>query len=98
MPSFQYNKHSLHCVLGRIEQFKQLYAAHVLNHFLGRRTKWTVGVILLQIGLKRLSVTVVLDLLDKFTNTVVFGLFHNRMWQSGHSEVDVNFRCFPVLI
>ena len=33
---------------------------------------------------------VVLDLLDKFTNTVVLSLFHNRMWQSEYSEVDVN--------
>ena len=33
---------------------------------------------------------VVLDLLHEFTNTRIFGSFHNRMWQSGHSEVDVN--------
>ena len=28
-----------------LEQFKQLYIAHVLNHFLGRLTKWVVGIV-----------------------------------------------------
>ena len=32
---------------------------------------------------------VVLDLLHEFTNTIVLSLFHNRMLQSGYSEVDV---------
>ena len=30
-----------------LEQFKQLYIAHVLNHFLGRRTERVVGFVLL---------------------------------------------------
>ena len=34
---------------------------------------------------------VTLDLLDEFANTKVFCLFHNCMWQSRHSEVDVYF-------
>ena len=33
---------------------------------------------------------VVLDLLHELTNTIVLSLFHNRMWQSGCSEVEVN--------
>ena len=37
-----------------------------------------------------MSVRVVLDLLDQFTNTIVLSLFHNRMWQSKYSEVNVN--------
>ena len=32
---------------------------------------------------------VTLDLLHEFANTKIFGLFHNCMWQSRHSEVDV---------
>ena len=32
---------------------------------------------------------VVLDLLHEFTNRIVLSLIHNRMWQSGYSEVDV---------
>ena len=36
------------------------------------------------------SARVDLDLLNEFTNTIVISLFHNRMWQSGYSEVDVN--------
>ena len=31
-----------------------------------------------------------LDLLNELTNTIVLSLFHNTMWQSGYSEVDVN--------
>ena len=31
-----------------------------------------------------------LDLLDELTNTIVFSLFHNRMWQSRYSEVYVH--------
>ena len=34
---------------------------------------------------------VVLDLLYEFANTRVFGLFHNTMWQSRYSEVNVYF-------
>ena len=34
---------------------------------------------------------VILDLLHELTNTRMFGLFHNCMWQSRYSEVDV--RC-----
>ena len=36
-----------------------------------------------------MSVRVVLDLLDQFTNTRVLSLFHTRMWQSRYSEVQV---------
>ena len=45
---------------------------------------------LLSISLKSLSMVVVLDFLHEFTNTIVLSLFHNRMWPSGYSEVDVN--------
>ena len=37
-----------------------------------------------------MSVRVVLDLLDQLTNTRVLSLFHNRMWQSRYSEVNVH--------
>ena len=74
----------------RLEEFKQLYVAHILNHLLCRRTERVVGFVLLKIALKSMSVRVVLDLLDQFTNTRVLSLFHNRMWQSRYSEVDVN--------
>ena len=30
-----------------LEQFKQLYITHVLNHFLGCLTKWVVGIVVL---------------------------------------------------
>ena len=33
---------------------------------------------------------VVLDLLHELTNTRIYGFFHNRMWQSRYSEVDVH--------
>ena len=48
-------------------------------------------VILLQIGLKCFSMRMTLDLLHEFANTEVFCLFHNCMWQSRHSEVNVYF-------
>ena len=72
-----------------LEQSKQLHIANVLNHFLGRRTERVAGFVLLWVLLTRLSVRVILDLPDKFTNTTVVNLFHNRMWQSTNSEVDV---------
>ena len=50
-----------------------------------------MGVILLQIGLKCLSMMMTLDLLHEFANTEVVCLFHNCMWQSRHSEINVNF-------
>ena len=78
------------CLRVCLEHFKQLYVDHVMNHFLGRRTELVVGFVLLYTSLKRLSVRVVLDLLGQFTNTTVLSLFHNRMWQSVYSEVDVN--------
>ena len=37
-----------------------------------------------------MSMWVVLDLLNQFTNTRVLSLFHNRMWQSKYSEVNVH--------
>ena len=33
---------------------------------------------------------VTLDLLHEFTNTRIFVLFHNCMWQSRYSEIDVH--------
>ena len=52
-------------------------------------TERVVGITLLQIGLKILSMTVTLDLLHEFANTEFFGLFDNCLWQSRHPEVDV---------
>ena len=72
-------------------QLEQLYTAHFTNHRLGIVAEWLVGVILLQIGLKCFSVRMTLDLLHEFANTEVFCLFHNCMWQSRHSEVNVIF-------
>ena len=46
---------------------------------------------LLQIGLKCLSMRMTFDLPHEFANTEVFCLFHNCMWQSRHSEVNVYF-------
>ena len=53
--------------------------------------KWVVDVILLQIGLKSLSMRMTLDLLHELANAEVVCLFHNCMWQSRHSEVNVYF-------
>ena len=64
---------------------KQLYIAHFTNHLLWFVTDWVVGVVLLQIGLKCVSMRMTL------ANTEVFCLFHNCMWQSRHSEVNVYF-------
>ena len=38
-----------------------------------------------------LSMRMTLDLLHELANTEVFCLFHNSMWQSRHSEVNVYF-------
>ena len=46
-----------------------------MNHLLWIFTKWVVGIILLQIVLKRLSMKVTLDLLHEFANTEIFDLF-----------------------
>ena len=54
-------------------------------------TKLVVDVILLQIGLKCFSMRMTLDLLHEYANTEVSCLFHNCMWQSRHSEVNVYF-------
>ena len=54
-------------------------------------TIWVVDVILLQIGLKCFSMRMTLDLLHKFADAKVLCLFHNCMWQSRHSEVNVYF-------
>ena len=48
------------------------------------------AVVGLTLGLQRLSVRVVLDLLHEFPDTTVIRLLRNRMWQSKYSEVDVN--------
>ena len=37
-----------------------------------------------------MSIWVVLDLLNQFTNTRALSLFHNRLWQSKNSEVNVH--------
>ena len=42
-----------------------------------------------KIGLKILSMRITVDLLHEFTNTRIFGLCHNCMWQSGHPGIDV---------
>ena len=79
---------------GLSRTIKQLYVVHVLNHFLGRRTKRVVGIVFLQISLKRLSVWAVFDLLHEFPDTIFLSLFHNRMWQSGREFWS---RCQPRL-
>ena len=55
-----------------------------------RRTERVVGFVLLYIELKSMSIWVVLDLLEQFTNTIAVSLLHNRTWQSRISEVNVN--------
>ena len=40
--------------------------------------------------LEELVDEVILDLLHELTNTRIFGLFHNCMWQSRHPEIDVH--------
>ena len=70
---------------------EQLYIAHFTNHRLRFVTKWVVGVILLQLGLKCFSMRMTLDLLHELANAEIFCLFHTCMWQSRHSEVNVNF-------
>ena len=50
-----------------------------------------VDVILLQVGLKCFSMRMTFDLLDELLNAEVFCVFHNCMWQSRHSEVNVYF-------
>ena len=64
---------------------------HFTNHRLRIVTEWVVDVILVQIGLKCFSMKMTLDLLHEFANTEIFCLFHNCMWQSRHSEVNVYF-------
>ena len=71
-----------------LEQSKQLHIAHVLNHFLGIHTERVVDCSVVDL-VDEIIGEVILDLLDKFTNTIVVSLFHNRMWQSTNSEVDV---------
>ena len=44
----------------------------------------------LWIGLKILAMRVTADLLHEFTNTRIFGLFHNCMWQSSPSKIGVH--------
>ena len=53
-------------------QLEQLYIAHFTNHRLRFVTEWVVGVILLQIGLKCVSMRMTLDLLHEFANAEVF--------------------------
>ena len=57
----------------------------------GEVTTWVVDVILLQVGLKCFSMRMTLDLLHELANAEVLCLFHNCMWQSWHSEVNVYF-------
>ena len=76
----------MHCTLGIV--------SHTSNSStlpMSRITEWVVGVVMLQISLKCLSMRMTLDLLREFANTEVLCLFHNCMWQSRHSEVNVYF-------
>ena len=72
-------------------QLEQLYIAHFTNHCFRIVTEWVVDVILLQVGMKCFSMRMTLDLLHELANTKVFCLFHNCMWQSRHSGVNVYF-------
>ena len=91
MPSLQYDRHALHCVLGSVSNNSNSSTlAHVLNHFLCRRTERVVGFVLLWIELKSMSIWMVLDLLNQFTNTRALSLLHNRMWESRNLEVHVH--------
>ena len=55
-----------------------------IRHWMGCKT-----LLSLQIGLKCSSMRMTLDLLHEFANMEVFCFFHNCMWQSRHSEVNV---------
>ena len=81
-------RHSLHCTLGIVSHN---LSSHFTNHRFRFVTEWVVGAVLLQIGLKSSSMRMTLDLLHEFANTDFFCLFHNCMWQSRHSEVNVYF-------
>ena len=91
MPWFQQLRHSEHCTLGIVSHNSNsstLPMARII--FFDFFTEWVVGITLLQIGLKILSMRVTLDVLHEITNTRIFDLFHNCMWQSRHPEVDVS--------
>ena len=45
--------------------------------------------ILLQVGLKCFSMRMTFDLFDKLLNSEMFCFFHNCMWQSWYSKVNV---------
>ena len=82
MPWFQYERHSLHCVLGFVSHNSNSSTLPMSLIIFLDFTKWVVGIILLKIGLKILSMRMVLDLLHELTNTRIFSLFHNWMWQA----------------
>ena len=85
-------KHSEHCTFGIVSHNSNNSTfAHFTNHRFRIVTEWVVDVILLQVGLKCTSMRMSLDLLHEFANTEVFCFFHNCMWQSRHSEVNVYF-------
>ena len=64
---------------------------HVVWDILRILAEWVVDVSLLQVGLKCFSMRMTIYLLDKLLNAEIFCLFHNCMWQSWHSEVNVYF-------
>ena len=69
-------KHSEHCTLGTVSHNSNRSTLPISRIiFFEFITKWVVGITLLQIGLKRLSMRVALDLLHQFTNTEVFACF-----------------------
>ena len=68
--------HSEHCTLGIVSHNSNRSTLPISRIiFFEFITKWVVGITLLQIGLKRLSMRVALDLLHEFTNTEVFACF-----------------------
>ena len=67
-------------------QLEQLYIAQFEDH---RLAEWVVDVILLQVGVKCFWMRMIFDLLHKLVNSEMFCFFHNCMWQSWYSEVNV---------
>ena len=72
-------RHSEHCTFGIV--------SHNSNNF-----KLPISrIIAFESSLKCFSMKMTLDLIHEFSNSEVFCLFHNCMWQSRHSEVNVYF-------
>ena len=72
-------------------QLESLYIAHFTDHRFRIVTEGVLDVILLQVGLKCFSMRMTFDFLHELLNADVFCFFHNCMWQSWHSEVNVSF-------